>query len=218
MALIMNSIIALSQRVEVDPRTNERRDCLDQNWAPFFESIGYTILPMPNVLRNPIEWFHSYNCSGLILSGGNDLSHLPNARHIAPERDNTEMALVGECLRQQIPVIGVCRGLQMINHIFGGTQKPCQGHAGLRHALHFAENVDDIWKQVEVNSFHDWGISLEDLADGLKPLCFSDDGMVEAFEGVDHAIWGLMWHPEREIPKTNFDKNIFNMMLGHKIK
>ena len=218
MALIMSSIIALTQRVEVDSRTNERRDCLDQNWAPFLEHIGYTIIPVPNTLSNPIEWFRSYNCSGLILSGGNDLSHLPNARCIAPERDYTETALVGECLQRKIPVIGVCRGFQMINHIFGGTQKACQGHAGSRHVLHFAEGVDDLWKQTEVNSFHDWGVSKEDLADDLKPLCFSDDGMVEAFEGSHGAVWGLMWHPEREQPKNDFDKDIFNMMLGQKIK
>lgn len=214
----MNSFVALTQRVEVDPRTNERRDCLDQNWASFLESLGYAVIPVPNGLKNPIEWFRKYNCSGLILSGGNDLSHLPNAQRTAVERDQTETALVGECLMSRTPVIGVCRGLQIINHIFGGTQRPCQGHSDSRHALSFASDTDAIWKHAEVNSFHDWGISKEDLADNLKPLCFSDYDMVEAFEAKDHAVWGLMWHPEREMPKNELDIKIFQMMLGNRTK
>ena len=81
------------------------------------------------------------------------------------------------------------------------------------HSLHLAAGANIIWDRSTVNSFHNWGISINDLADNLKPLCFSKDGMVEAFKVNAHSVWGLMWHPERSLAKNNDDIKIFQMML-----
>jgi len=210
----MTSIVAITQRVVVDSKTQERRDCLDQNWAPFLEKLGHQASPVPNGLKDPVNWFRKQNINSLILSGGNDLSHLANARDASIERDSTEIALVKYCLQGKLPVIGVCRGLQMINYIFGGVQKPCNGHAGSRHALHMAPGVDEIWHQESVNSFHDWCIPKEDLASNLEALCFTNDGLVEAFKVKGESVWAMMWHPEREEPLREIDIKLFQKLLG----
>ena len=211
----MDQKIALTQRVDINPATKERRDCLDQRWAPFLEQLGFGVVPVPNGLKDPVGWFREHNFTGLVLSGGNDLSHLPDANNPSPERDQTETALVEECRQHKIPVVGVCRGLQMVNHILGGSQRRCHNHVATRHALQLAPGADEIWKHAEVNSYHDWGIAADDLADGLQPLCFSEDGMIEAFSSRDQPVWGLMWHPERETPTCNTDQKLFHMMLGN---
>ncbi len=211
----MEQIVALSQRVEVSPLTDERRDCLDQRWAIFMEKLGYGVIPVPNGLDDPADWFRASNFSGLVLSGGNDLHHLAGAQNVSMERDHTERVLVKECLESDIPVVGVCRGLQMINHFFGGTLTRCEGHAGSRHQLHPARGVDEIWKRPSgVNSYHDWGIPDEALAQDLTPLCLTEDDMVEAFVAKACKVWGIMWHPEREKPFQEIDMELFRMMLG----
>ncbi len=210
----MEQIIALTQRVSICSRTGERRDCLDQRWAPFLERLGYTVAAVPNCLENPVAWFRTQNCTALILSGGNDLSHVAASDDASQERDQTEIALVAECRQRQLPVVGVCRGLQMINHIFDGTMRRCASHAGSRHSLRLADGADEIWNRTSVNSYHDWGILPEDLAGGLRAVCFSEDGMIEAVVADNMPVWGIMWHPERESPSDDFDIRLFRMMLG----
>ena len=209
-----DQVVAITQRVDVVSPTGERRDTLDQRWAPFLELLGYTIAPVPNCLEHPAVWFQAQKCTGLIISGGNDLSHLIGSNQAVLERDQTEIALFMECQRRKLPVIGVCRGMQMINHIFGGTQRRCENHAGTRHALHFADGIDKVWKRQSVNSYHDWGIPAEGLAGDLTPLCYSEDGLVEAFVASDMLVSAIMWHPERESSFNELDIQLFRMVLG----
>ena len=82
--------IAVSQRVVEHERYPERRDALDQRWAPFLRHVGIVPIPLPNTLSNVEEWLSAIGVDGLLLTSGNDLSDAPGAVDTAPERDQTE--------------------------------------------------------------------------------------------------------------------------------
>lgn len=202
--------IGISQRVDTVPAYGERRDCLDQQWFRFLESLGFIPVPVPNRLSNIRRWASEVGLEGVILSGGNDLGSLPGASNVAPERDHTEAELLSWAHAHDIPVIGVCRGLQMMNVWLGGQLVPVSGHTAVRHPVVCTATTDALFRAFEeVNSFHNWGVSAEGVAESLIPQCLSAEGEVEAFLHHRLAWAGIMWHPEREAPFRDADKHLF---------
>ena len=112
--------VGLTQRVEVIQDTNERRDCLDQAWTRLLVDNGYLPIPLPNRVEDVDTLIAELEIDGIILTGGNDLSHLTGATNTAPERDAFERRLLERCADLDIPVLGVCRGMQMMVAHFGG--------------------------------------------------------------------------------------------------
>lgn len=186
--------IAVTQRVQDVRGRAERRDCLDQRWVTLLEPFGATVVPVPNTLADPIGWFRSVGASALILTGGNDLSHLDGAVDVAPERDATERSLLDNAAGLRLPVLAVCRGLQLLNVHCGGQLARSGGHAGARHPVRWLDGsgVQD------VNSYHDWGIDPGGVAPVLEVLAVDEEGRVEAVRHRDVPWVGVMWHPERE--------------------
>lgn len=203
--------IGVTQRVEVVQSYGERRDCLDQQWFQFLESLGFVPIPVPNSLSDVRGWLTSVGIEGLVLSGGNDLSHLPDARNVSQKRDNTEQALLAVARQNHWPVLGVCRGLQMMNVWLGGQLVPVPGHTAVRHPVVLAEAADACFRPYsEVNSFHNWGIAPDGLATGLSPQLLSPEGDIEAWTHESLPWAGIMWHPERETPFCEHDKQFVN--------
>lgn len=211
----MNRRVGITQRVATIAGYEERRDCLDQRWFMLIESIGMVPVPIPNSLNNVEHWCRVMNIEGLILSGGNDLAHLPGATNTAPERDATERALLDFAWRETLPVIGVCRGMQSLNHYLGGGLKGVTGHAGTRHRVENTATaiVLSEYGEQTVNSFHDWGIPIDALGKGLIAELIDSDGNVEGFRH-DSLPWvGAMWHPERETPFKEQDIRLLNQLF-----
>lgn len=186
--------IGLTQRVEVVPDYGERRDCLDQAWTALLGELGLTPVPLPNTVSDPGALRRHLGLDGVILTGGNDLAELPDARGAAPERDRFERALLASCLDDGIPVLGICRGLQVLNVACGGRLVRVEGHVATRHRV----EGDRFGR--EVNSFHGWGIPADGVGAGLEALGLAPDGTVEALRREGGGALGLMWHPERETP------------------
>ena len=202
--------IGLTLRVEEIADFGERRDCLDQRWVSLLAALRLDPIPIPNSLSDPVDWAERQNLAGLILTGGNDLSLLPEADRPAPERDGTETALLQWAATAKTPVFGVCRGLQMMNHYSGGRLVPIEAHVATRHPLRTSADDRLFAQHREVNSFHAWGIPAAVLADNLEPRAWSENWCIEAAVHRTLPWLAIMWHPERETPFAEADLSLID--------
>ncbi len=192
----------------------ERRDCLDQRWSKLSFKLNYLPIPLPNISGKWVpELLDMHNLDAIILSGGNSIAKYdPKATDAAPERDAFESALIDAAILRSIPVLGVCRGMQMINVHFGGDLSSIEGHAGCRHAV-IAEAQYSAIISNSINSFHNWTIGPTQLSSSLMPIVHDREGNIEAFVHKNKAITGIMWHPERESIFRDQDINLLRSFL-----
>ncbi len=158
---------------------------------------------------------------GLLLTGGEDLDPAwygavpsPRLGRVDRLRDRFELALFAAARQRGLPVLGICRGLQLVNVALGGTlwqdlpterpthvaHDPPAARDARTHAVRLAAGSAAAAAvgatALTVNSFHHQAV--RDLAAGLRPTGWADDGVIEAFEGEDGAGWllAVQWHPE----------------------
>lgn len=194
--------IAITQRVEILSDIQERRDALSQEWALLAQSCGFFPVLLPNHLMLVKEMLERLPIDGILLSGGNNLISYGGD---APERDAIEHYLIDYAIKTKLPLLGVCRGMQLLLDHFHIPLIPVEGHIRVEHCL----DDGDI-----VNSFHSFGTMCCMLP--LVPTQICQDGVVE---GVVHDeypwIRGIMWHPERYHPFRQKDismiKELFHL-------
>lgn len=203
----MSQRIGITQRVEVVAAYGERRDSLDQRWFVLFEQLGLVPVPIPNSLMDVADWCRAMALDGIVLSGGNDLAHLPGGHNVAPERDVSEGALLDYARVECLPVLGVCRGMQAINHYLGGALVPVTGHSGSRHGVQVTDSarVFTDYSGQTVNSYHNWELPADGLGTGLIREVITPEGGVEGYRHDTLPWLGIMWHPEREVPFNQRD-------------
>jgi gamma-glutamyl-gamma-aminobutyrate hydrolase PuuD len=207
--------IGLTQRVITAPRTHERRDSLDQRWTSVMTQLGFVPIPLPNLLDNVEEYLDNLGLDGVILTGGDDIREYAAKHADTPERDRLEHALIEYCVAQDLPMVGVCRGLQALVNHFGGKLRPVQDHVAIRHRVRIDDAfVPGVDRPPEVNSFHNFGLMENDLPIGFRPTAWAEDSTVEAATIDGHRIVGIMWHPEREEVLVEWDKALFLNAFG----
>ncbi len=187
--------------------------------------FGYGGLPVILPVLAPDQPEEEYDnlaarFDALVLTGGEDISptfYGESARRPEwagdPQRDRWEMGLLRAFVRQHKPVLGICRGLQLINVAFGGSlfqdvvedgavarlHRDPEPYDLLRHTIHIEPGcyLHQLYGVLEgvVNTVHHQAIRA--LGEGLTPLARSDDGLIEAIqgEGSDYLV-GVQWHPE----------------------
>lgn len=166
---------------------------------------------------------------GLILTGGPDLDARlgPNGSSdddgpVLPERDRWEAALLEVALKADMPTLGICRGMQLMNLYLGGrlhTHLPdFVGHDGHQvapgvfgtHEVRLAEGsltAAAMGLRAQVPSYHHQGVAL--LGHDVDPVGWADDGIIEAIELRGHSFAvGVQWHPEE-----NDDLALFRMLV-----
>ena len=190
--------IGITQRVEFNKDYNETRDCLDQKWTNLLCRAGIDFMLLPNSLDNFEIWLEKKDLSGFILTGGNDLSNLPHAKNIAPNRDETERKILEWASKNNKRVLGICRGMQLMNCFFSGSLSKVSKHSGNKHLINVLNDEFYLSNDTEVNSFHNWGISQNSLAQKLIPCAYDDSNYIEAARHEKLNWLGMMWHPERE--------------------
>ncbi|MBL6735443.1 MAG: gamma-glutamyl-gamma-aminobutyrate hydrolase family protein [Shewanellaceae bacterium] len=197
--------IGLTQRVDVISDYGERRDALDQRWYDLLQTVGILPIPLPNIATSLVEtYLDTLNLDGIILTGGNTLACLNEAGSVAaPERDAFEHALIDVMSNQNRPILGVCRGMQILYVHFGGQLTPVADHVATRHPLNACHPAIDV--PSEVNSFHHWGIACTHLQPIWQPLAQDELGYVELFRHQHQPMFGMMWHPEREADFNHLD-------------
>jgi N5-(cytidine 5'-diphosphoramidyl)-L-glutamine hydrolase len=195
--------VAITQRVSIVKQYDERRDCLDQAWPRFLSACGLMPLALPNVIEVAVTLCTSADVTGLLLTGGNDLAALGGD---APERDAVENALLDLAERRGLPVLGVCRGMQLIQQRCAIPLRHVEGHVVPRQLI----SVHG--EPTEVNSYHHFG------AYGSRPpfdvWAVAPDGVVKAIRHSGRAITGIMWHPERCAPFSPADVALFRQVFA----
>ena len=195
--------VGITQRVSVIREYGERRDCLDQAWPRFLAACGLTPLALPNVIEVAMALCADADVTGLVLTGGNDLATLGGD---APERDATENALLDVAESRGLPVLGVCRGMQVVQQRCAIPLRRVEGHV-MRHQV---IRVDD--KPTEVNSYHRFAAF--ESRPPLNIWAVADDGVVKAIRHEARSTTGIMWHPERMRPFAARDISLFRQVFG----
>nr|WP_246286574.1 gamma-glutamyl-gamma-aminobutyrate hydrolase family protein [Natronomonas gomsonensis] len=206
----------MTQRVSVVEDFGERRDCLDQEWTTLLEDLGHTPIPLPNSVNDGTSHLTEMELDSLVLTSGNDLSSLEYPANPAPERDRFETEALEYAIDTGLPVLGVCRGLELLNTYFGGSLASIDGHVATTHAVEFTNEKSgfEFPNRVIVNSYHDYAIPMDGVGDELQVLGKSPDDSVECMVHSEYPIWGIMWHPERQSPSKNLDRQLLNHVLG----
>ena len=190
-------VVAVTQRIDAVLGRAELRDALDQRLVQWLIHAGFLPVVVPNTLsgnghpHEPIleSWLQAVQPGALILSGGNDIGEYP-------ARDATESYLLSWAKAKRKPVLGICRGLQMMAVWAGADLVKKEGHVGSRHRLVVATQQDE-WP-TSVNSYHNW--CMASCPDGFKVAAQAEDGAIEAIKHIKLPWEGWMWHPEREAP------------------
>jgi putative glutamine amidotransferase len=194
--------IGITQRALSYTEFGERRDALDRRWHQFLLACGIVACPLPSTPDTAIITATALDLRGLVLSGGENLAVYGGEQ---TGRDETERRLLTWALDRQVPVIGVCRGMQLILDTFGSRLIEVEDHVGCRHEIVTPNGPRS------VNSFHRWAAT-----EVLAPLITTATAgpVVEAIRHTDASVFGLMWHPEREEPFDPLDIMFFSTVLG----
>jgi len=202
--------IAVSQRVDSIHSRKEKRDALDHRLISFLIHAGFVGVPVPNTFGPAASALISskkkileglltrISPSALLLSGGNDIDEVR-------DRYNTEAILLDYAQDQNLPVLGICHGMQMMAVRSGANLKRVQGHVNSRHGI-----TGKISR--EVNSYHEF--SIDECPPGYEVLARSKDGVIKAISHLKLPWEGWMWHPEREDEYSIDDVERLRKLVG----
>lgn len=221
----MTRLVAVSATRRTD--LGRERVALNASYVRALLRAGLTPLVVPPLLEPPRAGEVLDAVAGLVLTGGEDVhpasyGQTPHARleETDQARDDLEIALYRAARERRLPVLAICRGIQLVNVAEGGTlcqdlpsERPSpvvhvdpQG----RHALRVAP--DSLLRRVlgvlpaSVNSRHHQAIDA--LAPPLRAVAWAEDGVIEAVEPVaPAAAWllAVQWHPEDDVETGLFE-------------
>ncbi len=199
------------------------------------------ILPIHNnkdVLADQIK-----HLDGLLLSGGIDVDPIYYGEEciegmggVSPERDEFELFLLSEFLKTKKPILGICRGMQLVNVFYGGSLYQDVSHIEreikIQHAQKYLPELpvhniniekgnllyDIFGETARINSFHHQ--MLKDLGENLTVIATASDGVIEAVQDKGHPFfYNVQWHPEMMATRENQKmKKIFEEFIKACVK
>ncbi|MCL2113006.1 gamma-glutamyl-gamma-aminobutyrate hydrolase family protein [Lactococcus protaetiae] len=200
-----------------------------QSFIDVFQDLGHTAIILPVDQPENAEKYMKL-VDKIVLTGGADIA--PRFYHeephqkletTDPSRDAFELAAVKAAINENKAILGVCRGLQLLNVYFGGTlyQDLSQTSSDIKHrqsptpqeipthhvTIKKNSSLGFLPEEYLVNSFHHQVI--KDLGQDLTAIAHATDGFVEAIENTNKRILAVQWHPECTWQTEHFDKEIF---------
>ena len=211
----------------------------------YYESVrqagGVPVLLPPSLETDDLEDF-LLRVDGMVFSGGGDINPLflgeqpdRNLHGINPKRDLQELVLMKRTLDKQIPVLGICRGIQIMAAATGGKlvqdiyTSPIYDKTLIKHSQNldrpYASHSVNIEEgsllaklypslSLDVNSFHHQAVA--EPGSGMKVTALSPDGVIEAIESTEYkSVLGVQWHPECfYVHRENPMRPIFEWLVG----
>ena len=167
---------------------------------------------------------------GLLIPGSRDMdpkfygeSPHPAINPMSPERTETEFTVLRLALEKQMPILGICGGMQFINVFYGGSihqdikallpDAICHEGGAVHGVTVVADTVlGDLTeeREFEIKSYHHQAINK--VGEGLRVNALAPDEIVEGFESADGRVMGFQWHPELE--RTRLSELIFTRFLS----
>lgn len=244
----MKPIIGITANYSYDDKIGEitRLGGLRQEWQllanDYVKSIEKAggipvIIPIYSTLSNIESVINILD--GILFSGGNDID--PNHYNekfsnkigsIVPERDMQELTLMKKILfKTNIPILGICRGHQLLNVACGGNlyqdmiSEELEDHFFLSSPMNYTVHTVDIQdsskfkeiflsNKIHVNSYHHQAV--RQLGKNLVATAYDDKGVIEAIElksDNNRFILGVQWHPETLVDKHESHLNIFKSFI-----
>ena len=216
--LVMLCLQALGAPVVVgiaDMCMETNRVSILSTYADAFARAGNTPLVLPAETNRDVVARMLASVDVLLLCGGEDVDPSryktkpsPRLGEVNLRRDAWEWLLLDEAVKRRLPVIGICRGCQLINVYFGGTlwqDLPSERPGEVKHRgthLHgvrieggsrLARSLG--CEEMQVNTSHHQAV--RDLAPGFRAVAFAPDGVVEAIESETLPVVGVQFHPEK---------------------
>lgn len=198
---------------------------------------GIPLLLPPVADRNAVTRYVEI-CDGFILSGGGDINPIlygatphPCIEEFHTGLDRAQWALTEEILKTDKPLLAICRGIQLLNVVLGGTLwqditaigRPVMSHSQYspREDIFHPVNIERdsilgrlFGEKLEVNSFHHQ--CLNRLGDQLKITAKAPDGVIEAVEMSGHSfVAGVQWHPEMLLCGSDQMLPLFRQLIAH---
>ncbi|MBR1710972.1 MAG: gamma-glutamyl-gamma-aminobutyrate hydrolase family protein [Clostridia bacterium] len=176
-------------------------------------------------------------CNGFLFTGGHDVSpeiygetRRKECGICSPQRDRMELLLLEYAMKKNKPILGICRGIQLINAALGGTlwqDLPTEHPSKTQHHQHppYDKPIHEVnlcpntpladllgRSSLSVNSYHHQAI--RDLAHALRPMAIAPDGLIEAIWHPETTfLWAVQWHPEFAYKTDEASQAIFKAFV-----
>ncbi len=195
---------------------------VSQSYIRCLEAAGAAPLIIPLLRDEGALWAIYATLDGLLLAGGGDVDPRlygeephPKLGDVDPERDRVELSLLRWAFADDLPVLAICRGIQMLNVAAGGTlyqDIAIQCPWAMRHDYYRSRPRDyrahEVSIEPETRLFHLLGTprvavnsmhhqAVKDPAPGFRVSVRAEDGLIEGIESLEHRfVVGVQWHPE----------------------
>jgi len=231
-------LIGITTSIALD--TTPERVYVNRAYVQAVEAAGGVPVLLPPALSATSRAALWARLDGLLLTGGGDIEPArfgqprhPTTADTSPQRDAFECELVERALAEQLPVFGICRGMQVLNVALGGSlcQDLASEHASaLAHAqtapreqaTHTVKILPETTQlaalvgaaELEVNSFHHQAV--DRLGRGLRETARAPDDVIEGLESDSPALFvlGVQWHPEHLVEHDGAARALFAALVG----
>ncbi|NBD25520.1 gamma-glutamyl-gamma-aminobutyrate hydrolase family protein [Paenibacillus glycinis] len=194
--------IFVTQREIYITDTDEKRDSLDQHWITFLLKCNLLPIVLPSEKSLVKQYIQLFPPDGILLTGGGDLCLFGNGNR---EREEVEDYLLDWAREYSIPVIGVCRGMQLLQTRDGMNLERVSNQITATQKI----IVEGTFQTV--NSYHVWGT--KETSDNYYVWAKSEEGIVKGILHREKPIYGIMWHPERINPYRVEDQKLFECIF-----